>query len=401
MAWFPEHLNLPKITNTTTAETQALYDVLNSGSGACTLDDVTFMIPVGFDSFDRARNFAICMNYILFNTTAKIHIVWSEKDGIFNSGTNLHGSLRANFKKLFAHENVELEDIFLKYGNTDTNALDNKSFCRFFMHQFIVNELDLLKTRSHGLSFAEEASKMRPNMPPPERGMLVRPAYLESLIQRLADRIRVSLVVRGKQEPFHRTKYLNQMLDKADTSVVVNYDADILIPLASMQTASQLAANGYAAVYPYGHMDSGRRCVRRLFAEDADTVDALRRAAFTGDLLEVGTMGCCIEWPGAYGQVIFFNTAEYKSIGGENEDFISWGAEDVERYVRLVRYRRPVARLNNSVIFHIEHERGPDSGTSNSKFQSNEHLWEAIQNMTQEELVEYYGNVEYLKKYDW
>ena len=61
-------------------------------------------------------------------------------------------------------------------------------------------------------------------------------------------------------------------------------------------------------------------------------------------------------------------TSSYKKMYGENENFVSWGPEDVERYVRAVKMGLKVARVP-SYIFHLEHPRGSDSSKENPQFE--------------------------------
>src|SRR5690606_20408658 len=55
---------------------------------------------------------------------------------------------------------------------------------------------------------------------------------------------------------FHRTKFLNEMLAKVKTPVVVNYDVDILLAPEVYKKCSDLISNGADLVYPYFWGDS-------------------------------------------------------------------------------------------------------------------------------------------------
>ena len=55
-----------------------------------------------------------------------------------------------------------------------------------------------------------------------------------------------------KKEYFHKTKILNDLIEESDTSVVANYDTDVILPTRCIQAAYELIANGTSdAVYPY------------------------------------------------------------------------------------------------------------------------------------------------------
>jgi hypothetical protein len=54
-----------------------------------------------------------------------------------------------------------------------------------------------------------------------------------------------------------------------------------------------------------------------------------------------------------YGHAIFFKTSAYREAGGENENFISWGPEDQERFYRFKRLNYRLSWTSNK-IYHFE-----------------------------------------------
>ena len=142
------------------------------------------------------------------------------------------------------------------------------------------------------------------------------------------------------------------------------------------------------------------------------------------------------------GGCVFFNTQSFLSIGGMNEDFKSWGAEDQEiiyRFKRLnynvynqieqrnnlnppiiddvnkIRYiyckceylcncnhicvtskyeynNTELRLLKNDFqeIIHLEHYRGINSGDENPYFKQNEELWNNILNYNYNQIENYY-----------
>ena len=52
---------------------------------------------------------------------------------------------------------------------------------------------------------------------------------------------------------FHKTKILNDLIDKSTTEVVANYDTDVILPVKSIRKAYEMIASYQSdAVYPYG-----------------------------------------------------------------------------------------------------------------------------------------------------
>ena len=82
----------------------------------------------------------------------------------------------------------------------------------------------------------------------------------------------------------------------------------------------------------------------------------------------------------------------------ENENFKAYAPEDKERWFRFNTLGYKVGRVDN-MVYHLEHARGENSWISNPHMQHNLSLWEMLQRMDREQLVEYYSNQEYLQKY--
>ena len=100
----------------------------------------------------------------------------------------------------------------------------------------------------------------------------------------------------------------------------------------------------------------------------------------------------------AYGHSIFANTQKYKDAFLENEDFVSYGPEDQERAYRFQKLGYKV-NWYDGYVYHIEHIRTNDSWSTNPFFQKNCNLFEYIKTLSQEQLLEFYKNRDYLKKY--
>lgn len=94
--------------------------------------------------------------------------------------------------------------------------------------------------------------------------------------------------------------------------------------------------------------------------------------------------------PSSYGHCFFARTYSYKSAFGENEEFISYGPEDVERAQRFQKLGFKVEWWNN-FVYHLEHSRTDDSSTTNTFFQKNNELFESLTNLNVQDLEKYYS----------
>lgn len=185
---------------------------------------------------------------------------------------------------------------------------------------------------------------------------------------------------------FHRTRILNDMLCRVTTPYVVNYDADVLLLPHSYFCAVQRLREGADLVYPYSEGEFQREITpagKEMLSPDCDLMQIPHR------LMQARC-----------GHAQFFRTETYVLGGMENENFISYGAEDVERMLRFQKRGDRVEWLNGGdIVFHIEHSRGQNSSTSNPHFEANDSLFRMLAGMNVEELKKYYLSQPYAQKY--
>lgn len=199
---------------------------------------------------------------------------------------------------------------------------------------------------------------------------------------------------------FHRTKYLNIMLDEVETEVVANYDIDIILDPANYLECQNLIKSGeFDVIYPYE------------FSRDIDPIESLGQirvlSNFDYDLFFnefsislIKNYQNCISYNASEcGHCIFFNTEVYKKSGGENEEFISYGPEDKERMIRFQKLSFNVGWRKGEKVFHFEHFRGNDSWSTNPFFRQNWEIFSNIRNMDNLGLLSYYSSRSYLSNY--
>jgi len=188
---------------------------------------------------------------------------------------------------------------------------------------------------------------------------------------------------------FHRQKVLNEMIMEVNTEIVVNYDCDVLLPLYSYDESYQsILHHTHDVIYPYGE----GMYQKQVFATDE----------IVSQFLETGNYDYLNKHSNTntsdFGWVQFFNRQVYIDGGMENENFKAYAPEDKERFYRFNTLGYNVGRINDSV-YHLEHARGENSWFNNPHMNSNMKEWEKIQLMDRDELIEYYSNQSYLKKY--
>ena len=193
---------------------------------------------------------------------------------------------------------------------------------------------------------------------------------------------------------FYRMHILNDMLSKSKTDVVINYDCDVILPITSYVNAYQSILDGQSdIVYPFGNGNYQKQ----VHATD-ELVNEFLNGEFDFNILEKKSNISTSD----FGWVQFFNRKIYIEGGMENENFRGSSPEDKERYFRFTTLGYKVNRIDNW-LYHLEHSRGrnswPTSVQGNPYMKDNFAVWEMIQTMDKDSLLEYYSKQEYLKKY--
>ena len=225
------------------------------------------------------------------------------------------------------------------------------------------------------------------------------PIFEEELLPQITEYVGDSIknlthVFEQSNDPvFYRMQILNEMIDMADTSVIANYDGDVLFKPETYVNSVKMIEDGYDIVYPYGFGEYQKQ----VFADD-ELVSEFLSNDCDFDILKKKSN----DYDAQYGHVQFIKKQSYMDAGMENENFRGSSPEDKERFHRFTTLGYNVGRIRDWV-YHLEHSRGqnswPNSVQGNPYMRENFGVWERIQQMTGEELKEYYSNQEYLKKY--
>jgi hypothetical protein len=197
----------------------------------------------------------------------------------------------------------------------------------------------------------------------------------------------VVLIERPNEKYFKRTYYLNEMLKLSKTPITVNYDIDVFMPLPNYSEARDKILNqGFDLVYPFGNGKFQLEIPEHYRDEILKQNDRMNKIDINRLLLNLAE----------YGHAQFFKTSSYKKGFGENEEFLSYGPEDQERYYRFNTLGYKVTHLEKRFVFHLNHSRGRDS-SKHKYYQQNVDLWENLKKMKKDELLHYYSKLKYTK----
>lgn len=174
---------------------------------------------------------------------------------------------------------------------------------------------------------------------------------------------------------FHRTKMLNEMAKASTTPYVANWDCDVFTPPMQIIEAVHRLRLGQKMVYPYD--DKFCRIMRKYRGLIFPWYDI--GSFFDGDYGR--------DTP-SFGGAVLWNKQAFFEIGGENENFISFGPEDIERMERAEKLGVKVERVKGR-LYHFNHWCGPDSSVANPHFKRNRVLLDEQRKMTESQLREH------------
>lgn len=183
-------------------------------------------------------------------------------------------------------------------------------------------------------------------------------------------------------KPFHRTKYLNEMAKMAITPIIANWDTDVLVPIVQILEAVRAIREKRAQmVFPY----DGRfaRVPRGDFQLDQKSTHQ--------DLSVLAGKKYRGMYPGdqpSVGGAVLWDKDTFLHIGGENENFIDYGPEDVERVARATKLGVKIYRVNG-VLYHFDHHVPLGSQKDNPQYKANEYELAKVKNLGRKGLQAY------------
>lgn len=178
---------------------------------------------------------------------------------------------------------------------------------------------------------------------------------------------------------FHRTKMLNMMASAAKTKYIANWDADVFCPPMQIIKSVEKLMAGAGMVYPYEY--KFMRIPRQYIGEIYKNYDL-------GVFSKYDFPSSETKQKPSFGGAVLWEKEAFFSVGGENENMISYGPEDVERYVRAKKLGIAIERVKG-YLYHFDHPRGPNSSKRNPYFQSNKREFDRICQMGKNELSNY------------
>lgn len=197
---------------------------------------------------------------------------------------------------------------------------------------------------------------------------------------------------------YHRTRALNYGMRKAETPVVVSFDTDCVVPIASFNKCVNALLKDATIAWPYNGYFIDTSYLRHLeFIDSSYNYNVLLSKLGSNlkpNLMEVIDEGnmqvrCTSTVYKSVGGIVMFNKERFFSIGGYNEKFIAWGAEDneLDHRIRIMEHSTFRDESAESVCFHLFHKSAVRSG--HPYYDSNFDEMGKVSKMNKKELTKY------------
>lgn len=187
-------------------------------------------------------------------------------------------------------------------------------------------------------------------------------------------------IPREEMPYFWRTKMLNKMAEMNNTPYIVNLDCDNIVPVMQIMIGVDMLRKGEAELaYPYdgraARVEDRQKWRPKLMASGIDC-GVFKNVIFRGTRpIDAKSVGHIVMW----NRDVFFK------IGGENESFISYGPEDVERWERAEKLGIAIKRVKG-ICYHMDHWMGEDSSGANQFFGQNYAELARLRKLSRDEL---------------
>jgi hypothetical protein len=173
---------------------------------------------------------------------------------------------------------------------------------------------------------------------------------------------------------FQRTRLVNRAVNEIlTTPYLCLLDMDVFVDADIYKKAVDYL-DSYSVVYPFDgrfyEIPQKYNKIKGLTMSQIEESDK--------DMINVDSVG------GA----VFFRAFDFIKGGMENEFFLGWGHEDVERYIRFDKLGFKIKRMDNP-MYHFTHPRGINSSGKNPNVRANEANMLKVKAMTRDELTKH------------
>jgi hypothetical protein len=205
--------------------------------------------------------------------------------------------------------------------------------------------------------------------------------------------------IKSDSKIFNRTAVINYLINKVETPIFINHDADVILDRKFYLKGIELILDGYDMVIPH----------------NGTVWSVMHDFKFNGEIKKTERKKLTT----AVGGIVIHNKNSYVRIGMENERIIGWGYEDFERLIRSLKLGQKVywspydknkisfvlfgAKKNDlfnssfintkifnfSYIYHFKHGQDDINNCKNPYLSNNKNEYLKVRKMKTEDLIKY------------
>jgi hypothetical protein len=180
---------------------------------------------------------------------------------------------------------------------------------------------------------------------------------------------------------FRKVVLINDMVRKITTKYIAIYDADVIFKAEQyIETYRRLKECDVVYFYDGYFCDIPNNLI--TMSIDFNHFESIKKPH---------------TFQTSFGGAFAIRLSKFIEAGGANENFIGWGYEDNEFYVRFYKLGYSIARTCGD-CYHFMHPRNENSWFSNPNIKSNEEECEKVKKMSTEELKKYISQNNWIKK---
>lgn len=187
-------------------------------------------------------------------------------------------------------------------------------------------------------------------------------------------------------EVWHRTKYLNEVMDNSTADVIAFWDMDVVVNPDCVREGLEWLSQSHENVmyFPYGDIFAD---VDFKYFETIPVKDSFKNLGMRDEFMNLSP-----DYP-SNGGVVLIKRQVYNKIR-ENENLVGWACDDYMRRMVVEKLGFKVKRADKKIqLFHISHPRFIDKDLDNKGWEE----YRKMDSMTQEELIKYvltnYGRI--------
>ena len=182
---------------------------------------------------------------------------------------------------------------------------------------------------------------------------------------------------------FNKCQLLNKSLGLCNSNNLLFVDADIMITQNNIENGLNVIRNG-GVYHPIErnikliHEQLTTELIKGGLDIDFNYLERNSEQASTAFLVKGGCLMMSVD--------------SFKSVGGFNENFIGWGCEDLEFYLRFEAFDIDVSR-GVEPVFHLHHKNFRDIENYQIFTKSNDNVYYQIEGLSKDLRKEYFSNV--------